>query len=156
MFREMRRKERQLSMPQCEEILRSHMWGVVSVNGDDGYPYGVPMNYGYIDHRLYIHCTSKESHKLEAISKNSKVCLTVVAQHDLKAEKFMTEYVSVIVFGLARIITDTAEKKEAMRKMMRGIAPEMEEKAAACYSDAGDNLAMIEITPEYISGKAGK
>ena len=49
MFREMRFSKRQLPTEQAEEILKSQTYGLLSVTGDDGYPYGVPLNYGYID-----------------------------------------------------------------------------------------------------------
>ena len=83
MFREMRFSKRQLPTEQAEEILKSQTYGVLSVTGDDGYPYGVPLNYGYIDGKFYIHSTSADSHKLDGIRRNPKVCLTVVSKHDL-------------------------------------------------------------------------
>ena len=42
MFREMLRKKQQLSDEECIGILKNELRGVLSVNGDDGYPYGVP------------------------------------------------------------------------------------------------------------------
>ena len=43
MFREMRRKKQQLEESECVEILKNEKRGVLSVIGDDGYPYGIPM-----------------------------------------------------------------------------------------------------------------
>ena len=45
MFRELRRKNQQLSETEARSILKNGTHGVLSVQGDDGYPYGVPMNY---------------------------------------------------------------------------------------------------------------
>ena len=49
--------------------------GVLSVIGDDGYPYGVPINYVYDEkeNALYFH-GAKEGHKIDAIKKSGKVC----------------------------------------------------------------------------------
>ena len=64
MFRELRRKNQQLSETEARSILKNGTHGVLSVQGDDGYPYGVPMNYVYGDDAIYFHC-AKEGHKLE-------------------------------------------------------------------------------------------
>lgn len=46
-FREIARKKQALSMEKIIEILDTEKRGVLSVLGDDGYPYGMPMNYWY-------------------------------------------------------------------------------------------------------------
>lgn len=50
MFRELRRKNKALSAEECIEILKTERRGVLSVTGDDGYPYGMPMNHYYNDY----------------------------------------------------------------------------------------------------------
>ena len=47
MFRELRRKKQELSAQECIEILINEKRGVLSVLGDDDYPYGVPLNHFY-------------------------------------------------------------------------------------------------------------
>ena len=47
MFRPMRRKKQEIPKEECIRILTEEKRGVLSVIGDDGYPYGVPMNYYY-------------------------------------------------------------------------------------------------------------
>lgn len=47
MFRKMRRFKQELSKQECIEILQSEPGGVLSVLGEDGYPYGMPMNHWY-------------------------------------------------------------------------------------------------------------
>ena len=47
MFRELVRKNRQLSNESCIELLKTETRGVLSVLGDDDYPYGMPMNFWY-------------------------------------------------------------------------------------------------------------
>ena len=47
MFREMRRIKQQIPNEECIEILKTEPRGVLSVLGDDGYPYGIPMDHWY-------------------------------------------------------------------------------------------------------------
>ena len=47
MFREMLRKKQELSKEECIEILKKEKRGVLSVLGDEGYPYGMPINHYY-------------------------------------------------------------------------------------------------------------
>jgi len=158
MFREMRRKERQIPPEEAEKILRQEKAGVLSVNGDHGYPYGVPMNYVYVEGKIYLHSTSDTSHKLDRINSNNKICLTIIARQDLVVEDFAVHFGSIIVFGKARIINDPNEKAEDMRKMMENLAPgqNMGSKAIAHCKGNEHTYAIIEIIPEHITGKAGR
>ncbi len=58
MFRELTRINKKLSMEECVHILTTEKRGVLSVIGDDGYPYGMPMNHLYNeeDGKIYFHC----------------------------------------------------------------------------------------------------
>ena len=47
MFRELVRKKQQISQEECISILKAEPRGVRSVLGDDGYPYGMPLNHYY-------------------------------------------------------------------------------------------------------------
>ena len=47
MFRDLKRIKQKLNIDECIDILVNHKRGVLSVNGDDGYPYCFPMNYYY-------------------------------------------------------------------------------------------------------------
>lgn len=53
MFYEMRRKDRLLTEKEAREILSEGEYGVLSTMGENGYPYGVPVNYVY-PQRQYI------------------------------------------------------------------------------------------------------
>ena len=45
MFRKMIRAKQQLTREECIEILKTEKRGVLSVLGDDSYPYGMPLNH---------------------------------------------------------------------------------------------------------------
>ncbi|MBQ8315851.1 MAG: pyridoxamine 5'-phosphate oxidase family protein [Lachnospiraceae bacterium] len=63
MFRELLRKNKQLSDEECVELLKNETRGVLSVIGDEGYPYGMPMNHWYNeeDGAIYFHCGNYET-----------------------------------------------------------------------------------------------
>lgn len=77
MFREMRRKAQQLSLDICEEILRKNTAGVLSLSGDDGYPYGVPLSFCYNKGKLIFHC-AKTGHKIDSIRRCPKASFCVI------------------------------------------------------------------------------
>ena len=80
MFREMRRSKQQLSQEECTEILKQEVRGVLSVLGEDGYPYGMPLDHWYDEKngKIYFH-GAKEGHKIDAIKACDKVsyCLCI-------------------------------------------------------------------------------
>ena len=100
MFREMRRKMQALTAEETAEILKRNTSGVLSLNGDDGYPYGVPLSYVYLDSKLYFHCAGA-GHKLDSILKDDKVSFCVIDQDQVVGEEYTTYFRSVIAFGRA-------------------------------------------------------
>ncbi|MBP3901898.1 MAG: pyridoxamine 5'-phosphate oxidase family protein, partial [Blautia sp.] len=81
MFREMMRIKQQLSQEECIEILKKEPRGVLSVLGDDGYPYGMPINQYYCeeDGKIYFH-SGKKGHKVDAIKRCDKASFCVYDQ----------------------------------------------------------------------------
>ena len=67
MKREMRRKDRLLTEKEAREILSEGEYGVLSTMGENGYPYGVPVNYVYLNDNIYFHCAADVGPKLENI-----------------------------------------------------------------------------------------
>ena len=74
MFRPLRRIKQQLTQKECISVLKNEVRGVLSVLGDNDYPYGIPINYWYNEdeNRIYFH-GSREGHKIDAIKKCDKV-----------------------------------------------------------------------------------
>lgn len=89
MFRKMRRFKQQISNEECVEILKNEKRGVLSVIGDNGYPYGIPLNHYYDEktNSIFFH-GAKEGHKIDAIKKNEinhsanrVLCLKITIDH---------------------------------------------------------------------------
>lgn len=156
MFREMRRKGQELTQAECETILQNGLTGVLAVSGDDGYPYAVPLNYVWLDGKIYFHC-AKTGHKLDGIARNDKVSFCVVDQERIVAEKYTTAFSSVIVFGRAAIIEDADRKRHAIDRLTNRYVPEnVPTRRQEQIEKFWENFCIVEITPEHISGKGGK
>ena len=153
MFREIRRKNQTLPGEICINILKNATNGILSVIGDDGYPYGVPVSFTYENGRIYFH-SAKTGHKLDAIGNCDKVCFTVVDKDEIVPEKFTTFFRSVIVFGKARVLTEKDEILAAIRAISGKYSPDESEESREKEIDGSMNaMAIVEITPEHISGK---
>lgn len=98
MFREMRRKDRMLTNDELMDIMATAEYGVLSTVGEDGWPYGVPVNFVYHDKKIYFHA-ALTGQKLENILFNNKVSFCVIKDVELIPEDFSTRYKSVIAFG---------------------------------------------------------
>ena len=70
MFRESRKPEKNLSEAEMKEILEVAEYGVLATIGDDGYPYGVPLNFVYDGKAVYFH-GAKEGHKVDNLKFSS-------------------------------------------------------------------------------------
>ena len=107
MFRELTRKKQQLTLNECKEILKNEVRGVLAVNGDDGYPYALPINF-YFDeenNKIYFH-SGKVGHKLDAIAKNNKVAFCVYDKGYRKDGHWSLNIKSVIIFGHIYIVNE--------------------------------------------------
>ena len=100
--RPMRRKDRQFSAADARAILAKGTHGVLSVVGDGGWPYAVPMNYTVMGTQIYLHC-ARAGYKLDAIARDDRVCFTVVTQAQVIPAHITTLYESVVVLGRAQV-----------------------------------------------------
>ena len=66
MFRPIRRKKNEISLQAAQQLLREARRGVLAVNGDDGYPYAIPINYLYDEaaQKIYFHGAKGMLHRL--------------------------------------------------------------------------------------------
>ena len=113
MFRKMRRSTQALTKEEIIEVLKNETRGVLSLNGDDGYPYGVPINHYYDEEtgKLYFH-GAKEGHKLDALRKDNRVSYCVWDAGYRKEGEWALNVNSVIVFGRISLVTDEEKAKQ--------------------------------------------
>lgn len=127
MFREMRRKKQQIPDNEAIAILENGKVGILAVNGDNGYPYTVPLNYMFYNGKIYFHGAS-EGHKFDSIKNNPKVSFCVISQDKIIPEKYTTAYESVVVFGNAKIMDDKEEIKKLFMTLQRNFIQQTQKK----------------------------
>ena len=153
MFRNVSRVKQQLSETECIEILKREPRGVLSVLGDDGYPYGMPMNHWYCeeDGKLYFH-SGKSGHRVDALQKNDKVSFCVYDQGFRKEGDWALNIRSVIVFGRVKVVEIQERAIELTRQLSYKYTPD----AAYIENEIkhfGDKVLCFELIPEHITGK---
>lgn len=153
MFRKMRRFKQELSLQQCQNLLISEKRGVLSVNGDNGYPYGIPLDYYYDidDNCLYFH-GAKQGHKIDAINRDNRVCFTVYNQGIIKENDWAYTCESVIVFGTIELINDIKITEEKVRLLAEKYYPSKEEIDKVINSDL-NRVQLLKLNIQHISGK---
>lgn len=149
MFREMRRKDRQLSQEQAFEILRSTQEGVLGTISENGYPYTCFLNYVMVDDKIYFH-TAKVGHKIDNIKANSKVSFSVCMEREVVQETFTTNYKSVTCFGDAMIIEPS---KQILMEIIKKFSPDFLESGQEYVNKDYMSTGIVEITIEHITGK---
>ena len=152
MFRKMRRFKQELTREECVEILKNEPRGVLSLIGDDGYPYGVPVSYAYSDGKIFFHC-AREGHKVDAIKNNPKVSFTVIAQDDVIPEKYGTDFASVIAFGKASFVEDPEEMLQSHIPIIEKYSNEYYDGGIEYFNKAKAAMRMVKIDIEHITGK---
>jgi uncharacterized protein len=152
MFKELRRKDRELNNSEAVAILEKGEYGILSTVDKNGYPYGVPVSYVYLNDSIYFH-SAVEGNKLDNISEHNKVSFCVVGQTSILPEKFSTEYESVIVFGTASEVFDD-EKNTALVEIVKKYSSEYIEKGNEYIKNASAKTKVIKIHMDHISAKA--
>lgn len=153
MLRGMRRFKQLMSEEEVKEILIRKNTGILAVQGEEGYPYTVPMNYVYFEGNIYFH-GAIEGHKLDAVRKNNKVSFCVVDEDTPVPEKFTTIYSSVTAFGQISLVEDEGQKTRIMQALNRKYAPGFEEEGNREIARAMRRLAVLEMQIMHMTGKA--
>lgn len=153
MFREMRRGHQAFSEEECIEILKKEKRGVISVIGDDGYPYGTPINHYYNeeDGKLYFH-SGKVGHRIDAMKACDKVSFCVFSEDGRDPGSWVLHFKCVHIFGRVEFIEDIDAIEDMCRRLSHKftddeayIDKEVEGflKATSCYA----------LTIEHMTGK---
>ena len=150
-FRPMRRFKQAVEPQENVAILQTAYRGFLSVIGDGGYPYTVPMNFVYADGKVFFHC-AKEGHKLDAIRSCDKACFTVLDNPVQEPGDWWYHVTSVICFGRVRILSDEAERLLRLRQLGRKYFPDTYDLEGDMKKD-GPHAEVLEFTIEHCTGK---
>lgn len=136
----MRRFKQQLPADEARQIMHDATGAVLSLPGDDGYPYGVPLSFVYDEDSasVYFHSATK-GHKIDCIGQGCKCSLCIIAQDNIVPEKFTTYFKSVICFGTIVPVTDPDEIIKGLKLLGNKYSPGID-------SDAEINGSLSRIT----------
>lgn len=156
MFREVARKKQQLSREECVELLKKEMRGVLSLMGDDGYPYGLPIDHWYHeeDGCLYFH-SGKVGHKIDAMKNCDKASFCVYDQGFRKEGDWALNIRSAIVFGRIEIVED----HEKAIELTRALSFKYTSDASYIQEEIdqyGHEVLVFRLVPEHMTGKITK
>ena len=121
MFREIRKKRNKLSLEKTKQLLHNERRGILAVNGDEGYPYALPVNYYYdeTNNKIYFH-GAKVGHKVDALKTNDKICFTVYGHETIKEEKWAPYVQSAILFGRCHLLEYNDQTMDKAVRLMSG------------------------------------
>ncbi len=154
----MRRIKCELPEETAMKILTEGEFGVLSLSGDDGYSYGVPLNYAVADNKIYFH-SATTGHKIDAVRRNERVSFCVIDKHAVIPEEFTSYYSSTVVFGKIRVVEDNSdpEKRRGLElladKYSPNESPESREKEIGGKMNA---LVVLVLEIEHMTGKAAR
>ena len=153
MFREIRRKKNELNFEEVKVLLKTAKRGVLAINSEDGYPYGLPINYFYDEenNKIYFH-SSKVGYKVDLLEKSNKVSFTVLGNEIIKEETWAPYVQSVIVFGKCHPIKDDNKALDAIYKFALKYYPN-KETVDEEVKQAFKAVQMYEIEIEHARGK---
>jgi nitroimidazol reductase NimA-like FMN-containing flavoprotein (pyridoxamine 5'-phosphate oxidase superfamily) len=123
----------------------------------DGQPYVIPTGYARSGDRLYIH-GSPASRMLNALAQGVDVCVTVTLLDGLvlarSAFHHSMNYRSVVVLGKARLVTDPAEKMEALHCFTNHIVPGRWEEVRQPNEHELKSTLVLALALDEVSAKA--
>jgi nitroimidazol reductase NimA-like FMN-containing flavoprotein (pyridoxamine 5'-phosphate oxidase superfamily) len=158
MFRTMQRQRQRLSETKIKEILVSASSGVLACQGDDGYPYAVPLSFVYVenaaDRIIYFHC-AKSGHKLDALRHDQRVSFAIVDRDDIVSEEFTSYFRSVIAFGHAREVNGT-ERSAALLALCEKYCGDQPRDVIKAEVAECRHALVIAIDIKHLSGKEAR
>jgi hypothetical protein len=110
-----------------EQLLKTCHVGRLGTNGRDGYPMVKPLNFAYLDGKIYFH-TALAGEKIEDIRRDNRVCFETdlpIAFVKARMQPCEAEYLyrSVIIKGRASLVQDTDERTRAFKSLMDKYQP---------------------------------
>ena len=153
MFRKMLRARQAITDAECVEILKNEPRGVLSVLGDDGYPYGMPLNQFYCedDGHIYFH-SGKVGHKIDALKSCDKASFCVMDGGYRREGEWALNIKSVIVFGRLRVVEDHEKALEISRQLSYKFTND-EAYIQREIERSGPGVLVFELIPEHMTGK---
>ena len=165
MHRQMRRIKQQLSHEAAVQVMREATSGVLALEGDDGYPYAVPISYVWTDEclgsedefigRIYFH-SAREGYKIDSIMDSEKASFAVVVRDEIVPDEYTTYFKSAIATGRVHVLEDDEERLRGLRALAEKYNPGQQESAEKEISGAPSRVAVIAFEVEELTGKQAR
>lgn len=148
-------KQRAMDEGDTLRFLSKGRDGVLSCNGADGYPYGVPVNYVFENGKIYFHGRAA-GEKFDDIARDGKVCFTVYSHESFEITgpetcNVTTDYACAIVRGRCRLVEDQSEKESILFRLVERLVPE--KATAPVNPERAKATAVFCIDIETMTGK---
>ena len=154
--RPVRRTDYLLSEEEAWYVVKHTNNAVLGTADASGTPYAVPITPLVLDGKIYFHGTKDpQSRKLNNLEQNPKVSIVWIGTDPLKEDEFTVKYVSAMVAGRARRITDAKEMQAVFEKYTQRFAgSQSKAKQLETIKGSIGSVALWEVTVDKISGKA--
>lgn len=152
MFRKMRRFKQLLTKEETVAIFERGQEGILAVQGDDGYPYAVPVNYIYKDGEIYFH-GGTAGHRYDALKRCDKVSFCVIDKNTVVPEKVTTYFRSAVAFGRAHILEGDEETANAARMLAYKYSADFPDAIEEEIRTSMGHLCCVRIDIEHMTGK---
>ena len=153
MFQNVKRIKQIIPLEECFRMLEEELRGVLSINGEDGYPYGLPLNHYFVkeENRLYFH-SGNFGYKIDCLKKDNKCSYNVIKKSGRNDDGWSLYFKSVIVFGKIHFLEDKKEIERISRELSHKFTSD---EAYIDYevNKSLDKTAMFYIEIEHITGK---
>jgi len=145
-----------------KEVLDSVEYGVLALA--DKTPYAVPVNFVYLNNKIYFHGSLK-GRKMEIIKNNNNVSFSVISDHMVIPSYISSNediacpatafFKSIIIDGKAIIVENIKEKAEMFEALMKKLQPKggYQSLNSDIYISTLGKVAVIKIEIEKISAK---
>jgi nitroimidazol reductase NimA-like FMN-containing flavoprotein (pyridoxamine 5'-phosphate oxidase superfamily) len=149
----MRRSRQALDKAAITAILKQQPRGVLSVIGDEGYPYAVPMNFWYCeeDGMLYFH-GGKAGHRIDALRRCNKACFCIYDEGFRKEGDWALTFGCVVIFGQIHFVEEYERAMEVSRCLSRKFTQD-EAYIDQEISSFGQGTVCFALEVEHITGK---
>ena len=145
----MRKASRQMDSDFALEVIDKAPFITVSFTRPDGSPYGVPLSLARKDEKTFYFHGAMEGEKMDCIAQNPKVALSAVTKCTPtvgpKDNSFTLQYKSAMAVGIAEVVTDKAEKIEALRLICLRFLPHHMDAFDAAIERSLERTAVVKI-----------
>ena len=150
----MARIREQIPEEECIDILKTQLRGVLSVLGEEDYPYGIPLNHYYCEEngKIYFHGGMK-GHRIDAMRRHDKASFCVI--DDGRPEKegdWALRFRSVVVFGRLETVEDHDRAIEITRQLCYKFTDDTEYIEKEIKGSEARTMVVC-LTPEHMTGK---